>query len=67
MNRRRPYAQVPIVGRRPVTLFDAMLERWQRGDEMSWGDLFAAWLKLPAAPQSREIVSKVIRKVEWIA
>ncbi len=39
MNRLSRYTHVPIVGRRRVTLFDAMLEKWQRGDAISWGDL----------------------------
>jgi len=52
--------------RRPANAFEALLEKWQRGDEVSWGDLFAAWLKLPTAPKSRETVRKVIRRVEWI-
>jgi hypothetical protein len=53
-------------GHRRVESFDAALDRWQRGDSLTWGELFAAWLKIPAAPKSRDVIRKVIRKVEWI-
>jgi len=52
--------------RRALNRFEAMLQQWQRGDDVSWGELFAAWLKTPVAPKSRETVRRVIRKVEWI-
>jgi len=54
------------VGRKPMNVFEAMLEQWRRGDELTWGELFAAWLRLPVAPKSRETVRRVIRRVEWI-
>ncbi len=53
--------------REPGNAFEALLEKWQRGDEVSWGELFAAWLKTPLAPRTPDVVWKVIRKVEWIA
>ena len=52
--------------RRPANAFEVMLEKWQQGEDISWGQLFAAWLKTPTAPRSPEIVRRVIRKVEWI-
>jgi hypothetical protein len=54
------------IWRTPRNVFEVMLERWRRGENVSWGDLFASWVKLPAAPRSRETVRRVIRKVEWI-
>lgn len=53
-------------GRRPLNAFEVMLEKWQRGEDVSWGQLFAAWLKTPTAPRSPDTVRRVIRKVEWI-
>ena len=55
-----------LTKRRPANAFEVMLEKWQRGDDISWGELFAAWLKMPVAPRSRDVVRKLIRKVEWI-
>jgi len=52
--------------RAPRNRFEIMLERWQRGDDITWGELFTAWLQTPVAPRSRETVRRVIRKVEWI-
>ncbi|MGH2593279.1 MAG: hypothetical protein ACRDGG_07180 [Anaerolineae bacterium] len=53
-------------GRKQGSPFEVMLEKWRRGEEVSWGELFAAWVKTPVAPRSRETVRKVIRRVEWI-
>jgi len=53
-------------GRQQGQPFEVMLEKWQRGEEVSWGDLFASWVKTPVAPRSRETVRKVIRRVEWM-
>lgn len=52
--------------RKPGNAFEVLLEKWQQGDEVSWGELFAAWLKTPLAPRTPDMVRKVIRKVEWI-
>jgi hypothetical protein len=41
--------------------FDALLTAWQRGEEIAWADLMAAWIKAPTAPQSKETVLKLIR------
>jgi len=49
-----------------VFAFEAMLERWQRDERVSWGDLFASWVKVKVAPRSPETVRRVIRKVQWI-
>jgi len=60
--------QLPITGmaRRPGYAFETTLEEWQRGDDVTWGELFAAWLMTPMAPASPDTVRRVIRKVEWI-
>lgn len=54
-------------GRQPGNTFEVLLEQWQRGEDVSWGDLFAAWVKAPLAPRSPDVVLRVIRKVEWLA
>jgi hypothetical protein len=46
--------------------FDVLLEKWRRGEDVAWSELFAAWVKAPAAPVSGDVVRRVIRKVEWI-
>jgi hypothetical protein len=56
-----------VTRRKPSNAFEAMLKKWQRGDEMSWGDLFAAWLQVPTAPRSRDMVRRLIRRIKWIA
>jgi len=52
--------------RRPGHAFETMLDKWRCGDDITWGELFAAWLKMPMAPASPDTVRRVIRKVEWI-
>ena len=52
--------------RRPRNHFEVLLHRWRLGDDVKWGDLFAAWMMLPLAPRSPDVVRKVIQKVEWI-
>lgn len=56
----------PMAEWKSVRAFEAMLERWRRGEAMSWGDLFAGWVSVPVAPRSRETVQKVIQKVKWL-
>ena len=46
--------------------FDVLLAKWRRGEDVAWSELFAAWVKTPAAPVSGDVVRRVIRKVEWI-
>ena len=41
--------------------FDALLKAWQRGEDVAWADLMAAWVKAPTAPMTRETVLKVIQ------
>ena len=53
------------MARKPADTFGAVLEKWRRGDDITWGELFAAWLKTPTAPASPDTVRRVIRKVEW--
>ena len=40
--------------------FEKLLVTWQRGEEVAWADLLVAWLKLPAAPNTKETVLKLI-------
>lgn len=49
--------------RKPKTAaqFDRLLKAWQRGDEMKWAELMAAWVKAPTAPVTRETIEKIIR------
>lgn len=54
------------IWRTPRNVFEVMLERWRRGEDVSWGELFASWVKMPAAPRSRDTVRRVIDKVQWI-
>jgi len=57
---------ITLPARKPGNAFETTLEEWQRGDDITWGELFAAWLKTPVAPASPDTVRRVIRKVEWI-
>ena len=41
--------------------FDRLLKAWQRGDDVMWGDLMAAWVKAPTAPMTRETILKIIQ------
>ena len=41
--------------------FDALLGAWQRGEDVAWADLMAAWVKAPTAPMTRETILKVIQ------
>jgi hypothetical protein len=41
--------------------FDALLKAWQRGEDVAWADLMAAWVKAPAAPVTRETIVKIIQ------
>ena len=52
--------------RRPRNHFEVLLHKWRLGDDVKWGDLFAAWVMVPLAPRSPDVVRKVIQKVEWI-
>ena len=58
--------RIRLQARQPADDFETVLERWRCGDELTWGELFAAWLKTPTAPASPDTVRRVIRKVEWI-
>ncbi len=40
--------------------FDALLTAWQRGEEIAWADLMAAWIKAPTAPKTKDTVLKLI-------
>ena len=40
--------------------FDALLTAWQRGEEITWADLMAAWIKAPTAPKTKATVLKLI-------
>jgi len=40
--------------------FEKLLAAWQRGDDIVWADLLAAWIKLPTAPKTQETVLKLI-------
>ncbi|CAG0935090.1 hypothetical protein TFLX_03915 [Thermoflexales bacterium] len=44
--------------------FEALLKAWCRGEEVSWSDLMAAWVKAPTAPLTTETVEKVIQCIE---
>ncbi|HTP09135.1 MAG TPA: hypothetical protein VMP08_12845 [Anaerolineae bacterium] len=41
--------------------FDKLLKAWQRGEDVTWGDLMAAWVKAPTAPVTREMIVKIIQ------
>ena len=41
--------------------FDALLKAWQRGEDVAWADLMAAWVKAPTAPVTREMILKIIQ------
>jgi hypothetical protein len=41
--------------------FEVLLKAWQRGEDVAWGDLMAAWVKAPAAPVTRETIVKIIQ------
>jgi hypothetical protein len=44
--------------------FDKLLKAWQRGEDVAWADLMAAWVKAPTAPLTRETIVKVISGLE---
>ena len=44
--------------------FEALLRAWQRGEDVAWADLMAAWVKAPTAPVTREMIVKVINGLE---
>ncbi len=44
--------------------FDKLLKAWQRGEDVAWADLMAAWVKAPTAPVTREMIVKVINGLE---
>jgi len=41
--------------------FDRLLKAWQRGEDVAWGDLMAAWVKAPTAPVTRETIVKIMQ------
>lgn len=41
--------------------FEALLKAWQRGEEVAWADLMAAWVIAPTAPVTKETIQKIIR------
>jgi hypothetical protein len=41
--------------------FDRLLRAWQRGEDVTWADLMAAWVKAPTAPVTRETIVKIIQ------
>ncbi len=40
--------------------FDALLGAWQRGEDVAWADLMAAWVKAPTAPVTGETILKIV-------
>ena len=46
---------------RSARQFDALLRAWQRGEDVAWADLMAAWVKAPTAPATRETILKIIQ------
>jgi hypothetical protein len=46
---------------RNAVQFDKLLKAWQRGEEVTWADLMAAWVKAPTAPVTRETIVKIIQ------
>ncbi len=49
---------------RSARQFEALLKAWQRGEDVAWADLMAAWVKAPTAPVTREMIVKVINGLE---
>jgi hypothetical protein len=49
---------------RNVKQFEALLRAWQRGEDVAWADLMAAWVKAPTAPLTQDTVQKVIHCLE---
>jgi hypothetical protein len=47
-----------------VAQFDKLLKAWQRGEDVTWADLMAAWVKAPVAPVTRETIVKVIQRLQ---
>jgi len=41
--------------------FDKLLKAWQRGEDVAWADLMAAWVKAPIAPVTRETLLKIVQ------
>jgi hypothetical protein len=41
-----------------------LLKAWQRGEDVTWADLMAAWVKAPVAPVTRETIVKVIQRLQ---
>ena len=46
---------------RSAKQFDRLLKAWQRGEDVAWGDLMAAWVKAPTAPATHETILKIIQ------
>ena len=44
--------------------FEMLLKAWQRGEDVAWADLMAAWVKAPTAPLTQDTVQKVIHCLE---
>jgi hypothetical protein len=44
--------------------FEKLLKAWQRGEDVAWADLLAAWVKAPTAPLTQDTVQKVIHCLE---
>jgi len=40
--------------------FKKSLSAWQRGEDIDWADLMAAWIKTPTTPLTKETVLKLI-------
>jgi hypothetical protein len=51
--------------RQPGDLFEVLLDKWRRNENVRWADLFAAWIKTPLAPASTQTVRRVIDRLEW--
>ena len=44
--------------------FETLLKAWQRGEDVAWADLMAAWVKAPTAPLTQDTLQKVIYCLE---
>ena len=62
---RKTKQKVSLKQRKPGNLFEVLLEKWRRNENVRWADLFAAWIKAPLAPASSRTVRRVIDRIEW--
>jgi len=62
---RKAMQKVKIKNRKPGNLFEMLLDKWRRNENVRWADLFAAWVTTPLAPASTQTVRRVIDRIEW--